>query len=44
MTQFAGNIQYGKKDATTEEVMKAATNANAHDFLYLNYPTGMIQT
>ena len=34
---FAGtvteNIRYGKPDATEEEIMEAAKNANAHDFI-----------
>ena len=30
---IAGNIRYGKKDATIEEVMEAAKNANAHNFI-----------
>lgn len=40
---FAGtvleNIRYGKPDATREEVMEAAKNANAHDFI-LSLPDG----
>ncbi|MBP1753728.1 MAG: ywjA [Firmicutes bacterium] len=40
---FAGtvmeNIQYGNLDATEEEVIKAAKNANAHDFI-MELPDG----
>lgn len=40
---FAGtiydNILYGKPDATREEVIKAAKNANAHDFI-MSFPNG----
>lgn len=40
---FAGtvldNIQYGNLDATTEEVIAAAKNANAHDFI-MELPDG----
>ncbi|MGN1167042.1 MAG: ABC transporter ATP-binding protein [Lachnospiraceae bacterium] len=40
---FAGtvmdNIRYGKPEATDEEVIKAAKNANAHDFI-MNLPNG----
>lgn len=40
---FAGtvmdNIKYGKLDATDEEVMEAARNANAHDFI-MELPDG----
>lgn len=40
---FAGsimdNIRYGKPDATDEEVVCAAKNANAHDFI-MNFPEG----
>ena len=40
---FAGtifeNIAYGKSDATMEEVIEAAKNANAHDFI-LSFPDG----
>lgn len=40
---FAGtimdNIRYGKRDATKEEVIKAAKNANAHDFI-MELPDG----
>ena len=32
-TTIAGNIRYGKKDATMEEIIEAAKNANAHDFI-----------
>ena len=40
---FAGtvleNIRYGRPDATREEIMEAAKNANAHDFM-MNLPEG----
>ncbi len=40
---FAGtvmeNIRYGKPEATEEEIMEAAKNANAHDFI-LSLPDG----
>ncbi|MGN0161767.1 MAG: ABC transporter ATP-binding protein [Lachnospiraceae bacterium] len=40
---FAGtifeNIAYGKPDATREEVIEAARNANAHDFI-MSFPEG----
>lgn len=40
---FAGtimeNIRYGKPGATDEEVIAAAKNANAHDFI-MNFPNG----
>lgn len=40
---FAGtimdNIRYGKPDATDEEVILAARNANAHEFI-MNFPEG----
>ena len=40
---FAGtiyeNIAYGKKDATREEVINAAKNANAHEFI-MSFPDG----
>ena len=40
---FAGtvleNIRYGRPDATREEIMEAAKNANAHDFR-MNLPEG----
>lgn len=40
---FAGtvldNIRYGKLDATEEEIIKAAKNANAHDFI-MGLPEG----
>lgn len=40
---FAGtifeNIAYGKRDATREEVIEAAKNANAHDFI-MSFPEG----
>lgn len=40
---FAGtileNIRYGKPDATREEVIRAAKDANAHEFI-MNFPDG----
>ncbi len=30
---IAGNIRYGKKGATMEEIIEAAKNANAHNFI-----------
>lgn len=33
------NIRYGKPDATKEEVIKAAKNSNAHDFI-MSLPNG----
>ena len=33
------NIRYGKPDATREEVIEAAKNANAHDFI-MSLPNG----
>ncbi|MCR2820084.1 ABC transporter ATP-binding protein [Lederbergia panacisoli] len=40
---FAGtvieNIRYGKPDATKEEIVEAAKNANAHEFI-MNLPNG----
>lgn len=40
---FAGtildNIRYGRMDATDEEVVRAAKNANAHDFI-MSFPEG----
>lgn len=40
---FAGsvmdNIRYGKPEATDEEVLRAAKNANAHDFI-MGFPEG----
>lgn len=40
---FAGtildNIRYGRMDATDEEVVRAAKNANAHDFI-MSFPQG----
>lgn len=40
---FAGNImdniRYGKPDATDEEVVRAAKNANAHEFI-MSFPDG----
>ena len=40
---FAGtimeNIRYGKPDATDEEVVMAARNANAHEFI-MSFPEG----
>ena len=42
---FAGtimeNIRYGKPDATDEEVIKAAKNANAHEFI-MSFPDGYL--
>ncbi len=35
----ADNIRYGKLDATNEEVIEAAKNANAHDFI-MELPNG----
>ncbi|MHA1583741.1 MAG: ABC transporter ATP-binding protein [Promethearchaeota archaeon] len=32
-TSIADNIRYGKEDASLEEVIKAAKNANIHDFI-----------
>ena len=32
-TTIAGNIRYGKEDATMEEIQEAAKEANAHDFI-----------
>ena len=43
---FAGtimeNIRYGKPDATDEEVVMAARNANAHEFI-MSFRKDMIQ-
>lgn len=36
---FLNNIRYGKPDATREEVIEAAKNANAHDFI-MSLPNG----
>ena len=36
---FFDNIRYGKPDATREEVIEAAKNANAHDFI-MSLPNG----
>ena len=36
---FRSNIRYGKPDATREEVIEAAKNANAHDFI-MSLPNG----
>lgn len=33
------NIRYGKPDATRDEVIEAAKNANAHDFI-MSLPNG----
>ena len=33
------NIRYGKPDATDEEVVRAAKNANAHEFI-MSFPEG----
>jgi len=35
----AGNIRYGKLDATSEEIVEAAQKANAHDFI-MSLPYG----
>jgi ABC-type multidrug transport system fused ATPase/permease subunit len=32
-TTIAENIRMGKEDATEQEIIKAAINANAHDFI-----------
>ena len=32
-TTIAGNIRYGKEDATMEDIQEAAKEANAHDFI-----------
>lgn len=32
-TTIAENIKFGKKDATEDEIITAAKNANAHDFI-----------
>ena len=32
-TTIGENIRFGKKDCTEEEVITAAKNANAHDFI-----------
>jgi ATP-binding cassette, subfamily B (MDR/TAP), member 1 len=32
-TTIAENIRFGKKDSTQEEIIQAAKNANAHDFI-----------
>jgi len=32
-TTIADNIRYGRLDATDEDIMRAAANANAHDFI-----------
>jgi len=34
-TTIAENIRFGKEDATQEEIILAAKNANAHDFIEL---------
>lgn len=36
---IADNIRYGKPDATMEEVVEAAKNANAHEFI-MSFPDG----
>jgi len=36
-TSIAGNIRYGKPDATKEEIEEAARKANAHDFI-MSFP------
>ena len=38
-TTIAGNIKYGKPDATQEEIEAAARSANAHDFI-TSFPDG----
>ena len=38
-TTIAGNIRYGKPDATQEEIEAAARSANAHDFV-TSFPDG----
>lgn len=38
-TTVAGNIRYGKPDATQEEIEAAAKSANAHDFI-ASFPDG----
>lgn len=38
-TTIAGNIKYGKPDATQEEIEEAARQANAHDFIK-SFPDG----
>lgn len=38
-TTIAGNIKYGKPDATHEEIEAAARSANAHDFI-TSFPDG----
>ena len=38
-TSIAGNIKYGKPDATQEEIEAAARMANAHDFI-VSFPDG----
>ncbi|KAI2507639.1 ABC transporter [Fragilaria crotonensis] len=38
-TTIAGNIKYGKADATQEEIEEAARLANAHDFI-TSFPDG----
>jgi ABC-type multidrug transport system fused ATPase/permease subunit len=32
-TTIAENIRFGKENATDEEIINAAKNANAHDFI-----------
>ncbi len=36
---IADNIRYGKPDATMEEIVEAAKNANAHEFI-MSFPEG----
>ncbi|MCI8894712.1 MAG: ABC transporter ATP-binding protein [Lachnospiraceae bacterium] len=36
---IADNIRYGKPDATMEEIVEAAKNANAHEFI-MSFPDG----
>ncbi|XP_024940230.1 ATP-binding cassette sub-family B member 8, mitochondrial isoform X2 [Cephus cinctus] len=38
-TSVMENIRYGKPDATDEEVMESAKEANAHEFI-MNFPNG----
>jgi len=38
-TSIAENIRYGKDDATMDEIMAAAKNANAHNFI-MEFPDG----
>lgn len=38
---IAKNIAYGKDNATMEEIMAAAKDANAHDFI-MGFPGGLV--